>query len=131
MGIKPELSVCPYCGRPFERRYLYTTGGPGLFLSRGRRVSWPALLPPTVNVLRENNPGLEILAGPFMVELSISSVPVLYCPDCKSAVFQTLIDPSVEEPYGVKEDLQQWGVSIVQALKRKWNESWNGSEDSE
>ena len=65
MGIKPELSVCPYCGRPFEQRYLYTSGGPGLFLSRGRRVSWPALLPPTVNVLRENNPGLEILAGPF------------------------------------------------------------------
>ena len=48
MGIKPELSVYPYCGRPFEQRYLYTSGGPGLFLSRGRRVSWPALLPPTV-----------------------------------------------------------------------------------
>ena len=104
---------------------------PGSFSPGGG--AYPGLLcsPPTVNVLRENNPGLEILAGPFKVDLNISSVPVLYCPDCKSAVFQTLIDPSVEEPYGVKEDLQQWGVSIVQALKRKWNESWNGSEDSE
>lgn len=131
MDIKTDFSSCPYCGKPFEQRYLYTSGGPGLFLSRGRRISWPTLLPPTVNVLRENNPGIEILAGPFQVDLSISSVPVLYCPDCKSAIFQTLIDPSVEEPYGVKEDLLQWGASMVQTLKRKWNESWNKADDPE
>ncbi len=84
---KMEKPQCPYCMEAFERRYLYTSGGCGIFITPEEKIHRP-VVSLSKKILEDLNPGIEILAGPYLTRFSESAVPILYCPKCKAAVFK-------------------------------------------
>ena len=43
MDKASQSRQCPYCAEPFEPRYLYTSGGCGIFITQTKKIKRPVV----------------------------------------------------------------------------------------
>lgn len=87
MDKASQSRQCPYCAEPFEPRYLYTSGGCGIFITQTKKIKRP-VVSISKGMLEDLNPAMEVLAGPHLTRFSESAVPILYCPKCKIIIIK-------------------------------------------
>lgn len=85
MDKTSKFRQCPYCTELFKQRYLYTSGGCGIFITQEKKIK-RQIISGSKKVLEDLNPGIEILAGPYLTRFSESTIPILYCPKCKVVI---------------------------------------------